>query len=86
MKVWVADALVLVVKMATVLEKCNTEEQRSLVRFFCVLKDSMQRTFKNKCSLLTVGSVRRVKRFTVGSRNSLNDVRSSQMMPDQVRK
>jgi hypothetical protein len=31
-----------------------------------------------------VGSVCRVKRFTTGSRNSLKDVRKSQMMPDQV--
>jgi hypothetical protein len=33
-----------------------------------------------------VGSVYRVKRFTIWSRNSLKDVRKSQMMPDQVRK
>jgi hypothetical protein len=37
MKVWFADAhvqrLVSVVKMATVLEECSTEGQRSIVRF-----------------------------------------------------
>jgi cation transport regulator ChaB len=31
-------------------------------------------------------SICRVKRFTTGSRNSLKNVRKSQMMPDQVRK
>jgi hypothetical protein len=31
-----------------------------------------------------VGSVRRVKLFTTGSRNSHKDVRKSRMMPDQV--
>jgi hypothetical protein len=77
--------LVSVVKMATVLEACTTEEQRFVVRF-CGQKDSMQRIFRKKCSLCAVGSVCRVKRFTTWSRNSLNDVRKSQMMPDQVRK
>jgi hypothetical protein len=44
MTVYVADAhenvqrLVSVVKMATVLEECNAEEQRSVVRFFFVGK------------------------------------------------
>jgi hypothetical protein len=33
-----------------------------------------------------MGSVCRVKRFITGSKNSLEDVRKSQMMPDQVRK
>jgi hypothetical protein len=46
----------------------------------------MQRIFMKKCFLFTVGSVCRVKRFTTGSRNSLKDVRKSQMMPDQIRK
>jgi hypothetical protein len=39
-----------------------------------------------KCFVFTVGSVIRVKQFTTGSRNSLKDVRKSQMMSDQVRK
>jgi hypothetical protein len=46
----------------------------------------MQRIVIKKCFLFMVGSVCRVKRFTVGSRNSLKDLRKSQMMPDQVRK
>jgi hypothetical protein len=36
--------------------------------------------------LFGVGSVCRVKRFTTGSRNSLRDVRKSQMIPDQLQK
>jgi hypothetical protein len=39
-----------------------------------------------KYFLFTVRSVCRVKRFTSGSRNSLKDVRMSQMMSDQLRK
>jgi hypothetical protein len=34
--------------------------------------------------MFTVGSVCRVKRFTTASRDSLKDVRKSQMMPNQV--
>jgi hypothetical protein len=69
--------------MATVLEGCTTEEQRSVVRF-CGEKDSVNRMFINKYFLYTVGSVCRAKRFATGSRNSPNDVKMSQMMPDQV--
>jgi hypothetical protein len=71
MTVWVTDAhahvyrLVSVIKMATVLQECTTEEQRSVV-CFCWRKDSMQRIFIKKCFLFTVGSVCRVKRFTAG--------------------
>jgi hypothetical protein len=46
----------------------------------------MQRIFIKNSFLFTVGSVSRVKRFITGSRNSLKDVRKSQMMPDQLRK
>jgi hypothetical protein len=46
----------------------------------------MRRLFIKKCFLFKVGSVCHVKRFTTGSRNSLKDVRKSQMMPEQVRK
>jgi hypothetical protein len=60
--------LVLVVIMATVLEMCVTEEQRSIVRFLWA-KDSMQMIFIKRCFLFTVGNVSRVKRFTTGSRN-----------------
>jgi hypothetical protein len=72
MRDYVADAHVnvqrldLVVKMATVLEKCGTEEQRYITRFLSVQKDSMQRIFIKKCFLFTVRSVCRVKQFTTG--------------------
>jgi hypothetical protein len=91
MTVWAADAhahvqkLVSVNKMATLLQGCTTEEQRSVVRLF-VGKISLQRIFIKKRFLFTAGRVSRVKRFTTGSRNFLKDVRKSQMMPDQVRK
>jgi hypothetical protein len=58
--------LVSVVKMATVLEEYNTEEQCSVMSVFFGQKDSMQRIFIKKCFLLTVGSVSRVKRLTAG--------------------
>jgi hypothetical protein len=54
--------------------------------FFCAQKDSMQRIFTNKYFLFTVGSVCRVKRFTIGSRDSLKYVRKLQMMQNQTRK
>jgi hypothetical protein len=54
--------------------------------FFLRAKNSMQRIFINKCFLFTAGSVCRVKRFTTRSRNSLKDVRKSQLMSDQPRK
>jgi hypothetical protein len=88
-KAWVVDAhahiqrLVSVVTMATVFEECVTEDQLSVVHF-CGQKDSMQKIFVKKCVMFTVGSVCRFKLFTTGSRNSLKDVRKSQMMPDQV--
>jgi hypothetical protein len=91
MTVYVADAhahvqrLVSVVKMATVPEAYTTEKQRSVLHFLWK-KDSLQRIFINKRFLFTVGSVCRVKWFTTWSRNSLRDVRKSQMMLDQVRK
>jgi hypothetical protein len=71
MSVYVADAhahvqkLVSVVKMATVLEECTIEEQRSVVRF-CRQKDSMQRTFIKKFFLFAVRSVCCLKQFTTG--------------------
>jgi hypothetical protein len=88
-RVYVADThekfqrLVAVVKMATVLEDYTTKKKRSVVRF-CRQKDSMQRIFTKKCFLFTVGSVCHVQRFTTGSRNSLKDVRKSQIMPEQI--
>jgi hypothetical protein len=64
--------LVLVVKMATVFEGCTTDEQRSLVHF-CRQMGPLQRIFIKKFFLFMVGSVCRVKWFTIGSRNSLKD-------------
>jgi hypothetical protein len=68
MTVLVGDAhvqrLLSVVKMVTVLEKCATEEHRSVVFFFCGQKDSMRRIFIEKCFPFTMGSVCRVERFT----------------------
>jgi hypothetical protein len=75
--------LVSAVKMATVFEEYTPEEQRSVVRFLCGQKDSMQRIFIKKSFLFTVASVCRLKLFTTGSRNSLKDVQKSQMT-DQV--
>jgi hypothetical protein len=66
--------VVSVVKMASVLEECRQKEQT----------DPMQGIFVKKRFLFTVEIVCSVKRFTTGSRNSLKDVRKSQMMPDQV--
>jgi hypothetical protein len=54
--------------------------------FFCEQKDSMLRIFIKKCFLFTVGSVCLVNWFTTWSRNSLKDVRKSQIIPDQVQK
>jgi hypothetical protein len=78
--------------MVTVLEECTTEEQRSVVCvcvfffFFCGQNDSVQRIFIKKDFLFTVGSVCSLKRFRTGLRNSLKDVRKTQMMSHQVRK
>jgi hypothetical protein len=69
-KVQVADALI---QMATVLEECNTEEQRYVVCLYGQ-RDSMQRIFIKKCFPFMVGSVCRVKRFRTLSINSLKDV------------
>jgi hypothetical protein len=56
--------------MATVLEDCTAEGQRSVV-LFCGQKDSVHRIFTNKCFLFTVGSVCRAKRFIAGLNNFL---------------
>jgi hypothetical protein len=44
----------------------------------------MQRIFTKKCFVFTLGGVCRVKRFLTGSRNSVKDVRKSQMMKGGV--
>jgi hypothetical protein len=61
--------LVSVVKMATILEECITEEQRSVVRFFCGQNDSIQRIFTKKCVLFVVEYVCSVQYSTNGSIN-----------------
>jgi hypothetical protein len=70
--------------MATMLEEFITEEQCCVVLFLWSkglnardIRKEMFPVYGGKCG---------VKRFTSGSGNSLNDVRKSQMMPDQVRK
>jgi hypothetical protein len=84
----VADAhahvqrLVLVVKLATVLEVRTTEEQR-----FYGQKESVQRIFIQKCFLFMVGSVCRVKRFTSGQRNVANvSLMAKRLKQTEVRK
>jgi hypothetical protein len=59
--------------MATVLEECITEEQRSVVLFFSAQKDSMKRILIKKCVLFTVGSVYREKRFSLGGKRFADD-------------
>jgi hypothetical protein len=87
---WVADAhahvqrLVLVVKMATFLEDCTTEEQRYFVRF-CEQEGSMQMILKNKYSLFAVGSVCRVKRFITGARNVVHVSLMAKRLKQEVR-
>jgi hypothetical protein len=54
--------LVSLVKMAIVLEKCITEEQRRVVRFFGQ-KDSLQMIFINKYFLFMLECVCRVQLF-----------------------
>jgi hypothetical protein len=71
--------------MATLPEVYTTEEQSYVVRF-CGQNDSLKRIIIKKYFLYTVGSVCRVKWFTTGSRNSLKEVRKTQMMSDQVQK
>jgi hypothetical protein len=46
----------------------------------------MKGIFIQEHFLFAVRNICRVKRFTAGSRNSLKNVRKSQMVPDQVRK
>jgi hypothetical protein len=69
--------------MATVFE-CNTEEQRSIVRFLWA-KGLKAKDIHKEVFPVYGGSIFRVKRFITESRNSLKKVRKSQMMPDQVR-
>jgi hypothetical protein len=45
------------------LEECITEEQCSVVRFFCGQNDSVQRIFIKKCFMFMLGSGYGGKRF-----------------------
>jgi hypothetical protein len=58
---------------------CTTEVQLAVLRFMCA-KRLHAKIFIKKCFLFTVRSFCRIK----GSRNSLNNVRNLQMIPDQV--
>jgi hypothetical protein len=51
--------------MATMLEEYAIEQQRSVVLFLWA-DELTAKGFIKKCSLFTVGSVCRVKRFTAG--------------------
>jgi hypothetical protein len=58
-------------KIATILEECNTEKHRCIVRFLWAKGLNAKDIHKE---MFTAGSVCRVKRFTTGSRNSLKDI------------
>jgi hypothetical protein len=58
--------------MATVIEEYNNEEQSSIVQF-CGQKDTTRKTFVKKFYLFTVGSVCRLKRFSLGSKRFADD-------------
>jgi hypothetical protein len=69
--------------MATVLEECTIEEQRSVMRFLWAKGLNAKDIHKEMFSVYGGKCLSR-KRFTTGPRNSLKDVRKSQMMSDQV--
>jgi hypothetical protein len=52
--------------MATVLEECTTQKQPSVVRFFVGKNDSIQKIFIKKYFVFMIGTVCRVKRFSLG--------------------
>jgi hypothetical protein len=73
MSVWVAEAhahvqrLVSVVKIATMLGECTTEEQRSVVRFMWA-EGYNAKIFLKRCFLFTVGSACPLTRFSLGTK------------------
>jgi hypothetical protein len=71
--------------MATLLEECTVAEERSVLRFFVAKGFNVEDIYKEMFPVYGGQCFCRVKRFTTGSRNSLKDVRKSQMMPDQAR-
>jgi hypothetical protein len=58
--------------MATMFEEYTTEEQHSVVRIYGQ-NDSLQRIFIKKCFLFTVGSIYRVKQFSLGGTRFADD-------------
>jgi hypothetical protein len=58
--------------MATVFEGCTTGERSFVVRF-CGQKDSVQRIFIKKYFLFTVGSICRVKQFSLCGKHFTHD-------------
>jgi hypothetical protein len=69
--------------MTSAFDGCTTEEQSPVVCFLPA-KGLNARIFIKKCFLFTVGNVCPVKRFTTESRNSLKDVRKTQMINEEV--
>jgi hypothetical protein len=74
--------MVSVVKVATMLEARTTEEQHSVLHFLWA-KGLNGRISIKICFLFKVGSVCRIKLFTTGLRNSLEDARKSHI-PNEV--
>jgi hypothetical protein len=89
MTVEVADAhadvqrLLSVVKMATVLEKCTIEGQRSVMHILWA-KGPNAKDIHKEIFPVYGGKCLSRKWFTTGSRCSLKDVRKSQIMTYQV--
>jgi hypothetical protein len=66
--------------MSTVLEECTTKEQLSVVLFFLWAKGFNSKDIRKELFLFEVGSVCSVRQFTAGTKDSLKDIRKSQMM------
>jgi hypothetical protein len=77
--------LISAVKIATMLEECTTEEQRSVVRFL-LAKGLNALDIHKEMFPVYDGNCLSLKRFKTGLRNSLKEVRKSQLMPNHVRK
>jgi hypothetical protein len=69
--------------MATVLEECTTEVQRSVVRFLWVKGFNAKDIHKEIVPVYS-GKYFSRKAFTTKSINSLKDVRKLQVTPEQV--
>jgi hypothetical protein len=75
-RAFAGSELLSIVKMATVLEEYNSEEQCCVVHYLWP-KGLMQRILVNKYLLFTVRNVCLLKRVETGSRNSPKNVRKS---------